>query len=281
MPTPASRTQILCALLVLFTTGCTKTVFHHATIASASATPGTLGFGLGRTSSETRSMLGRSSFDDTRVEHAAGTSADGTRDRFWRVRVPETMNDPLGALTQTLELCDGTPSSPGRCMDATVADSTGALVGMPTLLETVNFGASARFTAARTSSVTWVTAEGAVRTPSARPSTPALGVWIVARPMSQMTLFGLGPSTGELYFCHAPVEGAPTCRAVTGGFPAVSRVLGIHVLDHANAPRHVVWYQGRDAGTLSTLSRPMNTVVRCEADDQTADIRCQTTEVTP
>lgn len=278
------RTTFLAGLLALApcASACMKTEYHHGSVSGAVATPDTVGFGLGATHVSTRSIFGRSEFDDTRVEHAAGTTTDGTRDRFWRTYVDATQPpDLLLGFLQRLELCEGTPAAPGPCADATMAEMTTPIAGLPTILESANLAVSARLTETTANGTTLVSAQGGVVMPTSRRATAAFGIWIAMNPTSQGALFSLGATTGALLFCHAPEGSPPRCLPLPTDAQPVSRVLSVQTLRRGAQDVHVVWYQAHAAATYTTRARPSNVIVRCEADDVQPTPQCQSTEVEP
>jgi hypothetical protein len=277
-----SHLFVTSVILALGTSACIKVEYHHGSVSAAEASPGTVGFGLGVTTTSTRSiLLGRSESEATRVEHAAATTRDGTRDRFWRTVVASNAPDVLLGFQQKLELCEGTPTTPGPCVDATFADSRLPVLGMPTILEGGNLGQSASFSATTTQGGTFVTSQGHIVAPWSRGATEHFGVWVALGPTSGGALFTLGSATGTLAFCTAPEGVMPLCTLLPSGSPPPSRVLAVHLVRRSGVLKHVLWYQPLSLATYTTRARPTSTVVRCEADDSQPLPQCQSTEVEP
>jgi hypothetical protein len=274
--------------------GCTTTTVAHHALTSPHGTSTHAEFGLGKTSVAERSFGSSSDTTDVRVEHAADVGPGGAVDRFWRVAL-ESGTDANAIGSQHLELCTGAPGAPHACSRARVVAADGKeqadfAGSFPSLLEAGNRGASLRLV--NTSSTGVATVGSSVVTfnyqtesrsgddikkPVGHETTPAFGVWALSEAAGVIpTLAGTAGllRTGGLFFCHAPTSSGPRCVHAPN-VENVDKILAVHLLHRGKALRHVVWAESM----TGPLDARVGTIIRCEADDETASPTCTPAEV--
>lgn len=285
----SGRLSFVLLIQTILLVNCTTITYSHRPLSTAVATPEQAGLGIGQTFIQVQSWGSSSKSVETRVEHAADTTKDGKTDRFWQT----TTDEPF---RQYLEFCEGAITVPHHCKRAVEITENGEetpfLVSGPTLLEELNLG-RANINSQSSSTMylagTMVTVESSfadrriIVQPAQRISTPAFGIWVLTSPVSTNTsIFGAGlPTSGDLFFCHAPATQGPRCRRVSAPY-GIAKVLAVHVLTQPEQKHlHVMWFQGAKVpeGSIFIFGIPQDVIVRCEVDDEQAIPMCQAIEI--